>query len=284
MKLLFLGTAASEGFPNAFCDCQNCIGARALGGPSLRRRSSALIDNDLLIDLGPDLMASALAHGISLAGINYCLQTHEHDDHVDPINFVCRSEYCGVYGNPRLHYFASKGALNKIAGRLGRRTANGLPDIEAEERLNLTTHIVEPFTTFDVGPYRVTSVRAAHDPDHVVAMLYVIQRDGRTLFYATDTGEIPEESWQALKSSSFRFDVVAMDHTFGFQGRANGHMNAEQFLEQVERMRAEGWLNEGARVYAHHIAHHSHPPHPELVEFARGRGYDVAHDGLVVQI
>ncbi len=284
MKLLFLGTAASEGFPNAFCDCLNCNGARRLGGPSLRRRSSVVIDDDLLIDIGPDVMASALAHGISLAGIHYCLQTHEHEDHLDPINFICRSQFCGVHGNPRLHYYASIGAMKKIAGRFGRRAANELPDPEAEEKLNFASHVIEPFQIFDIGPYRVSSVRANHDLDHVAAMLHVIERGGRTLFYATDTGDIPEESWRALKAGGHRFDVVAMDHTFGFQDRSTGHMNAEQFGEQLARMRAEGLLNEGARVYAHHLAHHSHPPHPEMLEFAQARGYDIAYDGLTIEV
>jgi hypothetical protein len=75
-----------------------------------------------------------------------------------------------------------------------------------------------------------------------------------------------------------------MDHTFGFQGRASGHMNAEQFLEQIARMRAEGLLKDGARVFAHHIAHHSHPPHPELSELALARGYEVAYDGLAIDV
>jgi hypothetical protein len=48
-------------------------------------------------------------------------------------------------------------------------------------------------------------------------------------------------------------------------------------------MRSEGLLGEGARVFAHHLAHHSHPPHPELSELARERGYEVAYDGLSVE-
>jgi adenosylcobinamide kinase/adenosylcobinamide-phosphate guanylyltransferase len=115
-------------------------------------------------------------------------------------------------------------------------------------------------------------------------MLHVISRGGRRLFYATDTGVIPEESWAALKEGGHRFDVVAMDHTFGLQPRSRGHMNAEQFVEQIERMSKDGLLNPGARVFAHHIAHHSHPPHPELVEIARAKGYEVAFDGLVVDV
>jgi hypothetical protein len=33
-----------------------------LGGPSLRKRSAALINDDLLIDLGPDIMSVFLAN------------------------------------------------------------------------------------------------------------------------------------------------------------------------------------------------------------------------------
>ena len=54
MMLTFLGTAAANAYPEAFCQCDNCEQARALGGPSLRKRSAALINDDLLIDLGPE--------------------------------------------------------------------------------------------------------------------------------------------------------------------------------------------------------------------------------------
>lgn len=69
MQITFLGTAASAGFPNAFCGCENCEAARSLGGPCLRKRCLVLLNTDLLIDLGPDLMAAAQQHGVSLAQI-----------------------------------------------------------------------------------------------------------------------------------------------------------------------------------------------------------------------
>jgi phosphoribosyl 1,2-cyclic phosphodiesterase len=171
-----------------------------------------------------------------------------------------------------------------MASRLGTHARDWLDRPELQDRLNVRLQAVEPFETFAVGPYRVASFRANHAPEQMTALLYAIEQDGRSLFYATDTGELPEQTWQALRAGGHRFDVVAMDHTFGFQGRSTGHLNAEQFLEQVARMRAEGLLAEGARIYAHHLAHHSHPPHPELIERARARGYDVAHDGLVVEV
>jgi phosphoribosyl 1,2-cyclic phosphate phosphodiesterase len=287
MRLRFLGTAASEGYPDAFCDCANCRRARERGGRSLRRRSAALIDDELLIDFGPDLMAAALMDGISLAGVRYCLQTHEHSDHLDPSHFQSRSALCGVHGNPTLEYYATEGALTTVAAALGAWTDRGLFDPAVGDRYNLSARPIAPFQLFEVGPYRVHSLQALHDPDQLVALLYLIERDGRCLFYATDTGELPEETWAYLasfRSAGGRIHLVAMDHTFGLQGRVVGHMNWEQFTEQTARLRSEGVLAAEARVFAHHLAHHSHPSHEELAVFAAERGYEIAYDGLVVEV
>ena len=54
MKLRYLGTAAYEGIPSLFCQCELCKKARELGGKNLRSRSQALVNDDLLIDFPPD--------------------------------------------------------------------------------------------------------------------------------------------------------------------------------------------------------------------------------------
>ena len=284
MDLLFLGTAASEGYPNAFCACTNCEMARELGGPSLRKRASVLLNDDLLIDLGPDLMAAALQHRVSLAKLAYCLQTHEHSDHLDPSHFFSRSSYCGVHDTPKLHYFASPGALQRAVNVLRTEGLDlAAKTLDLGDELNLFIHTIHPFQKFAAGPYQIFAVTANHDPS-ITAMLYVIEHGNRVLFYATDTGELGEPTWQALKDYGRRFNVVAMDHTFGFAGRSTGHMNSEQFLEQVARMRREGLLAADARIFAHHLAHHSNPPYPELASYARQRGYAIAYDGLHVEV
>lgn len=279
MQLTFLGTSASEGFPNAFCDCDNCTAARKAGGRSLRKRCSALINQDLLIDLGPDLMAAAQQHALSLAQIHYCLQTHEHEDHLDPSHFGSRSASCGVYGNPRLHWYASKGAIDKAATHLARP----LTEAEIQEKLNLAIHPIEPFQRFAVGPYDVLSVKANHAAP-LQTMLFVISDGKHTIFYGTDTSEIGEETWQALAAYGRPFDIVIMDHTFGFQSRSGGHMNAEQFQEQMARLHKENLLATDARIFATHIAHHSHPAHDDLVNYAEQHGYQIAYDGLVIAV
>ena len=285
MKLTFLGTSASEGYPDAFCGCANCERARQLGGPNLRKRSSALIDDVLLVDLGPDVMAASLMHGISLASVSICLITHEHADHLDASHLSSRSPACGVVGAPRLDLIATERALQKSAESLKRDLPlDGIPDLDLQERLNIRARPIRSGQTLSSGQYRVTAIPAVHDLHRITPLLYAIEREGRALFYATDTGPLSEAAWTALRQWGGEFHAVALDHTFGVKERSTGHLNADQFVETVDRLRVEGRLAPGCRVFAHHIGHHSNPDHDALVAYANSRGYEVAFDGLTVSV
>lgn len=285
MRFTFLGTSASEGYPNAFCACDNCERARAAGGPSLRKRCAALVDEELLIDLCPDVMAASLQHGVSLAKLRYCLQTHEHSDHLDPSHFLSRSPSCQVFA-PRLHYYATRNALGRAARilRAEEQDTNFFAPT-VRERLNADFYVVEPFQRLHVGPYEVLSVLANHAHE-TTALLYLIEREGRVIFYATDTGEMPEATWAALEAFGKVCDLVVLDHTFGlkFEKRGTTHLNAEEFLGQVARLREIGLVQEKTRVFATHFAHHSNPHHEELVAWGAQHGYEVAYDGLVIDL
>jgi phosphoribosyl 1,2-cyclic phosphate phosphodiesterase len=282
MTITFLGTAAANAYPEAFCRCDNCERARALGGASLRKRSSALINDDLLIDLGPDVMTASFMHGRPLSGVRYCLQTHAHADHLDTSHFLSRSPGYGVVGAPRLHFYASHGTIQLAARLLDRDLAPaGLLDPEVGERLNLEIHQVEALESFSIGRYRVTVFPANHD--HTVEpLLYAVEAEGRSSFYGTDTATLPEETWQGFHRHSLRFDTVILDHTYGPDETGSDHLSAHQFIEHVARMREEGLLAEGARAFATHIAHEGNPVHPELSGFAAEHGYEIAYDGLTV--
>ncbi|MBQ5791771.1 MAG: hypothetical protein IIW19_03595, partial [Clostridia bacterium] len=69
MKLTYLGTAAAEGVPALFCDCPTCRYSRKHGGRNVRTRSQALIDDALLIDMGPDALMHALNFGLDFTRI-----------------------------------------------------------------------------------------------------------------------------------------------------------------------------------------------------------------------
>lgn len=282
MQLTFLGTASAESYPSSFCRCDNCERARALGGPSLRRRSAALVDDDLLIDLGPDVAAATAGQGRSLTGVRHCLQTHAHMDHFDQELILSRGLDWGIVGRQRLDFYASAGSLRRIARLLeGEFGGADFRDPTVGERLDLVVHQVEPLHPFLAGRYRVTPFPANHDPA-VEPLLYAIETDNRAIFYGTDTAILPEETWRGFHQHRLRFDLVILDHTYGDAPGDNDHLNARQFAAQVARLREEGLLNDGARIFAQHISHADNPPHPDLVPIAARRGYEVAYDGLTV--
>jgi len=282
MIITFLGTAAANAYPEAFCSCHNCERARALGGPSLRKRSALLINDDLLIDLGPDIMTASFMHGRPLTGVQHCLQTHAHADHLDPSHFLSRSPGYGVVSAQRLHFYASPASVRRTAQALEQDCAPaGLLDPEVGEHLNLEVHQIEAGQAFSAGRYRVTALAANHDPS-VDPLLYAVRAEDRSIFYGVDTAELPEETWQAFHRHKLRFDVVILDHTYGPDQPGRDHLSAHQVAEHVARLREEGLLTRDARAFATHIAHEGNPVHPELVDFAAERDYEIAYDGLAV--
>ena len=282
MTVTFLGTAAANAYPEAFCQCNNCERARLLGGPSLRKRSAVLIHDDLLIDLGPDIMTASNLHRRPLSHVRYCLQTHGHADHLDASHFLSRSPGFGVVGAPRLHFYASPGTLRRAARLLEPDCAPaGFLDPEVSERLNVETHQIEALQAFVVGRYQITTFPANHDPA-MDPLLYAVQMDGCSLFYGTDTDALAEETWQGFHHHKLRFDLVILDHTYGTLKVSNDHLSAPQFIEHIARMREEGLLTDKARIFATHIAHDANPAHPELVSFAAQHRYEIAYDGLTV--
>jgi len=280
MNLTFLGTAAANAYPEAFCSCDHCEQARKLGGRSLRKRSAALINDDLLIDLGPDVMTAAALHNRPLTHVRYCLQTHAHADHLDTSHFLSRSPGYGVVGAPRLHFYASAASLRLAAQLLERDCApHSFFDPEIGERLNLEIHPVAANESFIIDHYRVTAFAANHDRS-VEPLLYSIESDRQAIFYGTDTATLPEPTWQSFHQHKLYFDVVILDHTYGPDKTGDDHLTAEKFIEHVARMREEKLLKGSARILATHISHDANPVHAELVEFAAKHGYEVAFDGM----
>jgi phosphoribosyl 1,2-cyclic phosphate phosphodiesterase len=284
MTITFLGTSAANAFPEAFCKCRNCSQARILGGPNLRKRSAALINNDLLIDLGPDIMAASHMHGCPLSDVRYCLQTHPHADHLDLSHLLSRSPSYGAVGAPVLAFYASRETLERATETFERDLAGyNLLSSEAETYLNLKIHRIQPLESFTVGPYSVMALPANHAPG-MGAMLYAIKAADRAVFYGTDTATLFEQTWQTFRQHKMRFDVVILDHTYGPERPGSDHLSAHQVIEHADRMRLEGVLCPHARIFATHIAHEGNPPHTDLSTFAKQHGYEVAYDGLVLNI
>ena len=282
MTITFLGTAAATSYSLAFCRCDYCNKARELGGKDFRKRSSIIINNDLLIDLGPDIMSASFMYDKSIADIRYCLQTHSHSDHFDASCFTTRTpEFMGV-DIPPLQVYGSEATLRKMSEMLKNEGyVSDLFDPKDKKRMNIEVFPIKPLQSFDVGKYKVTAFSADHDKS-VDSLLYAVTEDDFTVFYGTDTNILSKETWDGFHEKELRFNIVVLDHTYGPDTNNGGHLNANRFIEHIKRMREENLLAKSARILATHISHEGNPLHSELSEYAVKHGYEIAYDGLVI--
>jgi len=271
MRLTFLGTAAAEGFPGIFCDCATCNAARASGGRNLRFRSALLVNQDLLIDCGPDLLAAAQRFNLNLSRVTTNIVTHAHPDHFHLENFMLRRRaFTGGLEIPPLRLYGPRdvtGALEKAA-----------PDLSA---LSMQVRPVSAFQSWQHGGYRFCTYRAYHAIGEYEAIFYEVGDGQKSFLYVTDTGLLPDETWQALAGKSF--DAIIMEETLG-SGNYAQHLGFETFRETAGRMRAAGMLRPGGRFFAHHFSHSGNPLHAQLEAHFAPQGVEVAYDGLVVEL
>ncbi|MGB9718545.1 MAG: hypothetical protein ACP5PQ_00400 [Thermoproteota archaeon] len=142
MRVMFLGTAAAEGWPAVFCQCANCRRARVAGGKNVRTRSSILVNADLKIDFPPDTPHHVLKHGIELASVENLLVTHK--DHFYFEELYMRSKPFAKLLNERvLHVYGNKAVYDRIQ-ELDSLTNGRLKSV-------VEAHIVGPFKEFRAG-------------------------------------------------------------------------------------------------------------------------------------
>ncbi|HEY9089871.1 MAG TPA: MBL fold metallo-hydrolase [Anaerolineaceae bacterium] len=284
MKLTFLGTSAATSYPLPFCMCQNCQQAKMNGGKDIRKRSSLLINADLVIDMGPDFVTSCFLYQLDPAQIRYALQTHPHSDHFDASILTTRAAEYAAQDVPLLSLCASKQTIEKMSEMMqGEGYVQNLLDRQDQKRLNIDVFPLELFQTIQMGQYRFTAYPTDHDPA-VGSCLYSVTEGAATIFYGTDTVDLTEEVWRSFHTKGEKFNCVILDQTYGLNVNGGGHLNANQVLALIDRMKKENLLAPGAQIFATHISHEGNPPHAVLSEEARRIGYDIAYDGLVLTI
>lgn len=270
MRIFFLGTAAAEGYPGIFCNCDSCQQARRLGGKNRRYRSALLVNDDLLIDFGPDLLAAAQRFNKTLWNVTTGLVTHAHSDHFYTANLEMRADgFTGRRPPPTLHLYGPHEVAQMLQAEF------------ATVEMHLQTHTVHAGDSWQSAGYTLTAYHAWHAVEHLETLFYGIDDGQRALLYATDTGLFPEDTRRALLGHSF--DVIVLEETMGV-GKYEQHLGFESFVEQTAWIRENGLLRPGGRLVATHFSHSGNPLHAELEAFFKPQGVEVAYDGMEINL
>lgn len=264
MNVRLLGTGAAEGIPAIFGDSPVSRHARANGGKDVRLRASALIDDGLKIDLGPDTLAQIIQFKLDPTAWTAIFFTHSHDDHFSrnelqyalyPFTDLELAPFT-IYGNEIV--------VEKVAERY--------PEWPFE------CVAMRPFEAVAHAGYTVTPVAAYHNLAEP-CMNLIVDDGSRKLMYATDTGFWREETWEFL--NGWRFDGLVIECTDGLvpSGYA-GHLDVDACVRMVERLRSLGCLAPGAPVVTTHHSHNGGATHAQLEAALGPEGIHVGYDGL----
>ena len=279
MKIKFYGTAAAEGFPGMFCSCETCEKARKKGGKNIRTRSGTVINNELMIDFSADTYLHVLNYGLDLRDMKACLITHGHDDHIYPYDFLYRVFGYAYFMNEEekkpLQIYSTKSSASEL-----------LPIIESAEKRDekaLKWNEIVPYNTYEILDYKVTPLKADH-AKNLDPVIYIIEKDGKAILYAHDTGYFLEETWDYIEKSKIKFDFVALDCTSILNEKAyTNHMGIKACCDVKERLLKTN-ADENTVFCLHHFSHNGKLIYDDLVPVAKELGFEVSYDSAEFEI
>ena len=259
MELRFLGTGAADWpyWPDEK-DAQDLTNR-------IRRVSSVLVDDTILIDPAPSAYRTAKLLGVDCTKIRYVLLTHSHDDHFNADTLASfRAEA------PGLEFLCSAGALPRC------------PGIDP----SLPVRTLHPMDVFRLDRYEVTALPGNHLARMDEITLHYVIRDGeRSFFYSMDSGWFTAVEWEWLMHKEL--DCAVLDCTCGdYLGdfRLGTHNSIPMIRIMEPSMRQNGMLRADGRIILQHLARTLHKPNAEVEADMAKEGYLVAKDGLLVTI
>lgn len=275
MKIKFLGTAAAEGIPALYCQCGVCKQAWEKGGKNIRTRCQTLINDELLIDFGPDTYKHVLEHKVPIDIIHHIIITHKHADHFYHNDLLYRRPgYAAKVDQGPLNVYGTQPTFDKVDEMVKRENMSDY----------LQAHLIKPFETFKVLDYVITPLPANHD-QRAGAVIYLIQKENQTILYAHDTGNFEPETWEYLSKLDVKLDLISLDCTASFKTNWNwGHLSFDCFLQVIDKLKELGLVNEKTTIVANHFSHNGGASYDDMVQEAKKYNVLVSYDGMEVNI
>lgn len=274
MKIKYLGTAAAEGIPALFCECEVCKQARLNGKKDFRSRTQVLINDDLLVDYPPDSFYHFRINKIDFSKIHNLLISHVHEDHFYPLDF---EYFLDGFSHPKKCLpFTIHGSVD---------IENSLHVFLLNKRnQGLKANLLEPFKTYKISHYKVTPLKARHGTEH--PFIYIIKDGISSMLYCHDSGLLPDETIDYLKKAKPIFDLISLDCTEGDKEILyDAHMNLDKNIETVNLFRKLGLLKNDTKIVLSHFSHNGgHVLYAEMSKIAKKLGYIVSFDGMEIKI
>lgn len=276
MKYKYYGTAAAEGIPALWCDCPVCEHARKSGGKNIMSRSQQTIDDKILIDFSADTFMHT-ANGLPLHKIRTCIITHDHPDHFYPEDIMTRfGNYAHIKEDTALNIYCMNPGLEHLKSLM---IGNGAVK-QTPNRVEL--HEIELFQRYEAEGYTITPLNADHD-HKTGCVIYIIEKDGKCVLHANDTGYFPEDTWQYLKENIQHIHFATFDCTepgsYRNHNTVGWHMNYPTVKNVKHRLMEMGLIDNQSICVINHFSHNGQYIYDELCTLVKNDGFFVSYDG-----
>lgn len=262
MELLFLGTGAADWSPKHKTD-----------NGLYRRVSSALVNDDLLIDPGPSIYEFAEDCGSPdlYKNVKNVILTHSHSDHFNAQTLIRLTKE----SKNELHFWAQPAAYDKL-----------LAAAKEDDELPVF-HIMTPGKPEIVGDYEILPCFANHGdlPEGEIPLNYIVKQGDRSFFYGSDSGWLMYETYKKIKKA--KPNVMIFECTTGYapgDERIFGHTSIAMIGIMMESIVAQKATAEDCRYFTTHMARTLHTTQEDTASRLAPFGVTPAYDGLKIEI
>lgn len=283
VKMKILGTAAAEGLPALFCQCDLCLEAKRRGGKNLRTRTSAMIGCKYKLDLPPDSYMHMITYGLDLGKLEYLLITHAHEDHFSMESLELYRKYNAyLINNTPLKMYLSETAYNLLI-------KNGFIN-ELDKMNSMVINILSPYVKYETEDLYFTPVIVNHDKKEICYNYYIEIKNGKNIFYSLDSKNFPQDTINFLKGCCIDICIVDATHLYN---PCDTHRDFHDVIDFYNFLTDNNILSTNAEFIVSHFSHNGNRDnvggnlamlHENLESIYSPLGIRVAYDGMELNL
>jgi len=249
MRIKFLGTSAGWPLPRLGCECKICS---SKDPRDKRTRSQLLVNDILLLDIGPDTYLHLSDSKIDPLKIKYAAITHEHSDHTFGL-----WDLGHIYNSQKINIILAEPTYKKIS-RLFFYNEYKITKNKAEETMKIDNLVV--------------TLLPVNHTDSSFGIL--VKEKNKSIFYAPDFKSIPVATISKVRY----LDIAILDGS-ELKIATPTHQPIEENFKLSKKLKAK-------QVYFTHLGHRT-LPHQNLQEYVQkegGSNFHIPSDGLEIKL
>ena len=250
-----MGTSAGWPLPRLGCNCNICASDDSKDS---RLRPSILINDEVLIDVPPDIYQEITRLKINTSKIKFLFITHTHDDHI-----VGLFDLSHIYNQPeKITLFATRSQIAALQNKL-RMSLRSLKirEVRPLEKINLESESFATLIPVDHGSIESYGIKF---------------KSPKPIFYAPEFRKILPSSKKAIGDLDLAIIDGSSQTSFG---QAKNHQTIEEGLRLGKEIKAK-------KVLFTNIGHKT-DTHVNLCKFVKKEGGDkfaISYDGLEIKL